>query len=916
MRRTTTSDLILNTGLSLLLVLLAIGAVMFFVTRQALLERQQAEFLSMEKELADGLSVPVWNYDEETTRLILNAYYGREAVEGFVLRNDAGAMIYQRPPVSEEGLTHKRIRILYDGSVAGILDLYLSPEPVHRALRGLLIALAVLSASAVVLSILAIYVLMTRHHRKPLQRLLQGIRNIAGGNYQDTLEDVPQRDLADINMAVNDMAGQISQREHQLKTLNVRMKKSEKKYRNIFNNTMEGIFQCDTSGRLTTVNRAFAEIFGYDSAQSFLADVADMAAGLSLDPGQWQEIVAKVRQHGRIRDFELDVHTRDNIAVQVSLNAYAVRDPNDRGFHLEGTLTDISDRKRTERMQFEKDKAEAATRAKSEFLAKMSHEIRTPMNAVIGMTHLALQTDLTPRQRDYLEKTMQAARSLLGVINDILDFSKIEAGRLAMETVEFRPEDVLQHVSTMVGLRAREKGLELLFDIGPGIPALLRGDPLRLGQVLTNLASNAVKFTGSGEVVISARLADHDADGVTLEFAVQDTGIGLTQEQMDGLFKAFTQADSTITRRYGGTGLGLTISKRLVEMMGGEITVQSKPGQGSTFSFRASFARAILGQKSPNKPDLRGMKVLVVDDNASSRRILQELLASLSMKVTLAASSEEGLAELESAPADEPFDLVVMDWIMPATDGITASRMIKQHKGLARTPAVILVSAYSDDESDLKRTGTHVDGFIEKPVTPSVFLNTVASIFGKRGLRPAPYRSAQEGSHPAGTEHLRGARVLLVEDNELNRQIASEILEHAGVSVSAVLTGSQALDALNRERFDAVLMDVEMPEMDGYAATRKVRESGPALRKVPIIAMTAHAMAGDREKALQAGMDDHLTKPIDPGKLIVTLAKWIRPGRRHPLHEGEQEATTNKKAEEPAFPAFRALTQRTAWPVS
>ncbi|MBW2487886.1 MAG: response regulator, partial [Deltaproteobacteria bacterium] len=347
-----------------------------------------------------------------------------------------------------------------------------------------------------------------------------------------------------------------------------------------------------------------------------------------------------------------------------------------------------------------RNQAEDATRAKSDFLANMSHEIRTPMNAIIGMAHLALKTDLTPKQYDYLKKVDISAKSLLGIINDILDFSKIEAGKLDMEAVDFQLEDTLDNISTLVGIKTQEKGLELLFKTDPSVPTALVGDPLRLGQILINLSNNAVKFTDSGEIVVSTELVKKDGGQATLKFSVQDTGIGMTPEQAARLFQPFMQADTSTTRKYGGTGLGLTISKRLAEMMGGEIWVESEPGQGSTFSFTANFALGKEKTKKHFKPskDLRGMKVLVVDDSATSREILKNMLESFTFEIGVAASGPEGIAELEAANKVKPFELVIMDWKMPGMDGIQASRRIKNHKGLSKIPAIIMVTAYGREE--------------------------------------------------------------------------------------------------------------------------------------------------------------------------------------------------------------------------
>jgi CheY-like chemotaxis protein len=538
----------------------------------------------------------------------------------------------------------------------------------------------------------------------------------------------------------------------------------------------------------------------------------------------------------------------------------------------------------------------------------MSHEIRTPMNAVIGMAHLAIKTDLTDKQRDYLKKIQSSANSLLGIINDILDFSKIEAGKMDIETVDFNLEDVMANLANLVTVKAQEKeDLEMLFATAPEVPRFLVGDPLRLGQILINLANNAVKFTDSGEIVVSTELLKQDEAGLAIKFSVRDTGIGLTEEQIGKLFQAFGQADTSTTRKFGGTGLGLTISKRLVNMMGGEIWVESEPGHGTTFSFTANLG---LGKDTVKKrlvpsSDLRGMKVLVVDDSVTSRNILQDILESISFEVMLAASAEEGLEEIEKADKDQPYELVLMDWKMPGLDGLEASEHIKSHQALTKTPAIILVTAYGREELMQRAEQIGLDGFLIKPISSSVLFDTIMQAFGKE--MPKTFRVAKGDKESEDLKDIQGARVLLVEDNEINQQVALEILQGAGLSVTVANDGQEAVNAVKDSYYDAILMDIQMPVMDGYAATRKIREWEGGIRNaevgrqrkaderlgrwevenksniqhttynIPIIAMTAHAMAGDEQKSIDAGMNDHVTKPIDPDQLFATLQRCIRP---------------------------------------
>lgn len=560
-----------------------------------------------------------------------------------------------------------------------------------------------------------------------------------------------------------------------------------------------------------------------------------------------------------------------------------------------------------------KEKAEAATRAKSDFLANMSHEIRTPMNAIIGMAHLALKTELTPKQKDYLVKINKSAKALLGIINDILDFSKIEAGKMDIESLDFNLEDVLNNVVNLVTQKAQEKKLEFLVKTPPDLPIDLIGDPLRLGQIILNLANNAVKFTSRGEVVISLDVLDKTPKNVTLQFTVQDTGIGMNEEQKSRLFNAFTQADTSTTRKYGGTGLGLAISRQLVSMMDGEIWVESEEGKGTAFIFTAKFGRGSEKKKQllVPSPDLRNMRVLVVDDNATSREILDDLLTSMTFKVTQAESGEEALAKLEEAAEDHPFELVVMDWKMPGMDGFKTSKLIKQHKGLPKTPFVIMVTAFGREEVINEVRSAGLDGFLIKPVSQSVLFDSIMQAFGKEmGQYPRTTEGREDDLEDLSG--IKGAKVLLVEDNEINRQVAREILEGAGLIITMAEDGSEAVKKIRENEYDAVLMDVQMPVMDGYEATGIIR-SDPRFKDLPIIAMTAHAMVGDQEKSISAGMNDHVTKPIDPPQLFGTLLKWIKPGERSlpPTEKRESAELTQKITDADSIPFLPGIDVET-----
>ena len=687
------------------------------------------------------------------------------------------------------------------------------------------------------------------------------------------------------NLRTHELLGQTQAQAVQLEEQRQQVLETEQFFRSVLELAPDGLMVVDTTGVIRLANAQCENLFGYTRDELVGQPVEmlvppDVVGHVALRESFHRAPTARAMGGNR----ELSAVRKDgsDFPVEIGLSPLPARGSED--MQVAVSIRDITERREQERaLKLAKAKAEEATETKSMFLANMSHEIRTPMNAILNMTGLALEeADLAPKPQQYVSVAHSSAKNLLGILNDILDFSKIEADRLELESASFSLRDVLEEVTDTFRSVVIQKHVELITHALPTVPDRLRGDALRVRQVLTNLISNAFKFTEAGQVLVRVETMAGEAppDEVLLRISVSDTGIGISPEQLDRLFQSFTQADSSTTRKYGGTGLGLVISRRLARLMGGDLTVESTLGKGTTFCFTARLAveaRQPEGHARMVPSAVAERPVLIVEDTQTSRELLETLFRSWSMTPVSVATAEEGLALLERrnrSRGRDPFGLVVLDWLLPGMNGLEAAERIRARNETRALP-IVLISAYAGKEEEARCAAVGVNVFLPKPITASSLYDAIVEAQGAR----VHVRRAVD----APLEQEFDVRVLLAEDNEANQMVATEILGRLGLELDIANNGREALEMLRagRGKYAAVLMDVQMPEMDGLAATRAMR-SDPTLHEVPIIAMTANAMKADLDVCRDAGMNDHITKPIDRKALVQTLRRWL-PARRKPV---------------------------------
>jgi Amt family ammonium transporter len=702
------------------------------------------------------------------------------------------------------------------------------------------------------------------------------------GDFTKQVAVEPHTEVGQIAEQYNCVMQRVSEEIIQREQVMHRLLVAEEKYRSIFENATEGIFRITPSGRILDANVAMAKILGYNTPAHLITSVPDFSQQHAVEPEEREEYIRKLNSAGYISDYETRLKRCDNSIAQVSMNVRVVKNGDSHIDYYEGSLSDLSVRQEAEKMQKEKEAAEAANRAKSQFLANMSHEIRTPLNGVIGMLDLLSESQLTPQQFRYSKIAKSSAHTLLNLINDILDFSKIEAGKLELEYSEFDLPMLMEDLIDMFGHRANQKELEFTCQVMPQVANRVLGDQDRLRQVLINLIGNAIKFTDRGNVVVRLSVIEHLNGIQKMRFEVEDSGIGISEDVQSKLFRVFEQADASTTRKYGGTGLGLAICRQLVELMGGTIQVKSVMGKGTTFYFDIPLKTIKLAtQYDDNIQSIRGMKVLAIDDNDTNLEILESQLKSWGTQVSLARTAYDGFRQLIMAwKSGETFDLLILDHQMPEVDGIELARLIHESSQLEGLP-IILLTSNENALSNQEMSDIGIRGYCIKPISTSRLYNVIVTCMSMtQHLKPLPSSDAV----PAIVKNLGTGchRILIAEDNEINQMVTQEILEKAGYQCRVANNGLEAVELIKKRPFDLILMDCQMPTMDGFTAASTIRSleqsgdlKGPN-HPIPIIALTANALKGDHDRCLASGMVDYVSKPVDPQNLLNVIQKQLQ----------------------------------------
>jgi len=897
--RTLSRDLIIGLTMAISIVIIILGMFYYYYSTKITMRELDSRIKYISDEFTKVISNSLWNLDFETIQQISKAYLNSQSMVGVRIYTSFDETIIDSMPKNLEELIFFEKIINKKNKKVGRIELAFSRSHLIKLQKKMVGAIISVILSVIIVLILTTHFLMTILLNRPLDRLLNGLRVIAGGDYNSHLEEVAHADINSIINEVNIMASEISKRTKELI-------ESEEKYRSIFENALEGIYQARPDGGIIRVNPSMSFILGYDSCEDFTNNVSNILTELYANPVERDMFLSKLFGSDMVTNFECQQKRKDGKPVWISINGRLIFSSNGEIDHIEGQFIDISQRKKAqdelesankylekrvnertlelkqanEELNIAKEEALSAAKAKSEFLANMSHEIRTPMNGVIAAADLALSENLNQKTEHYLRIIHSSGYSLLGIINDILDFSKIEAGKLDIDNNPFYLDELIETLTHLFVSKANEKSIELIVDMSPDLPRGFIGDSLRLQQIITNLIGNALKFTGKGGIItLGVSEVNSTKETIELQFYVKDTGIGMKEEYLKKLFEPFSQADLSTTRKYGGTGLGLTISKQLVELMGGKIAVESKYKHGTTFYFNVILQKQPQVKEQVYKVpgDISNLNILIIDDTYESRAFLKKNLEFFGFKVSMAETGIIAIEILKKHNKKKPFDLIITDWLMPGMDGIETIKTVRNELKL-KTPVIMLTSFGLDNERK-KAKDAGIDAFLSKPAKASSIFNAIMDIFGKEHLKMQAKRKGQIVDFEQIKKKLKGFKILLAEDNITNQDIAIAVLEKAGLDVTIANNGLEAYELFKNNSFDAVLMDIQMPELDGYESTNKIREfesKSLSNTKIPIIAMTAHAMKGDDQKCLQAGMDGYVTKPINQKVLFETLWNFLQ----------------------------------------